>query len=399
MNPSILSAALFRLAIGAALILLGAGLIPAPASLIALLACGAIDVLILWGFWEAGRESVNARAPAPSGDSGKPVPGPVPRVAPAPAPILTRKPRNTGITTTEFGGRRDPNTSAYDNHVIDDTELAAALPARIPNPRGKIRVFYQGATCDCDIGDVGPWNTNDPYWTTGSRPQAESGTDLHGRSTNLAGLDLSPGVWAKLGHPGTGKAKTDWDWVSYLNADTSKLPVGPNIPAPPAPPVASGGTPPWLALARSLIGTHATHDNAVIMAWPAAIAAKFPDMADYCKGYVHDSIPWCGLTVAYLMAMSGIRPMFGAGDTDKFLWAFAWQNFGTPVTGDPQPGDVLVFRWAGGGGHVTLYDHEVNDNYYHCTGGNQGSGHVVSTESMPMGNCIAIRRPPNAAVS
>jgi hypothetical protein len=40
--------------------------------------------------------------------------------------------------------------------------------------------------------DVGPWNTDDPYWTAGSRPQAETGTNRHGESTNKAGIDLTP---------------------------------------------------------------------------------------------------------------------------------------------------------------------------------------------------------------
>lgn len=168
-------------------------------------------------------------------------------------------------------------------------------------------------------------------------------------------------------------------------------------PAPATPattlPTTANIAPPWLTLAQSLVGTHAQNDNAVIMAWPPAIAAKYPEMADYASRYKHDSTAWCGVFAAYVLAMSGIKPIFGATDTDKWMWADAWKNFGTAVTGDPQSGDILVFKWAGGGEHVTFYDHEVDDNYYHCTGGNQGSGHVVSTESMPMANCVAIRRP------
>jgi uncharacterized protein (TIGR02594 family) len=169
------------------------------------------------------------------------------------------------------------------------------------------------------------------------------------------------------------------------------LPSGPNIPAP-----AIGA--PWLTLARSLVGTHATNDNVIITAWPKAIAAKFPDMADYCASYAHDTTPWCGLFVAYVLAMSGAKPVYGAADTDKFLWADAWKRFGAAVI-DPQPGDVLVFKWAGGGEHVTFYDHAEDDAYYHCTGGNQGRGHVVSTEAMPMASCIAIRRPPRLSIA
>lgn len=388
MNNAILSAALFRLAIGAALILLGAGLIPAPSNLIALLVCGAVDVLILWGFWEAGRNSVNA--PATPVDPGKPVPQPPgPVQPPAPVQPAAAKPRFTGITATSFGGAGDTNASAYGGMVAPGSP-GVALPYRFTGTRPKVRVFYNGRTVDCDICDIGPWNTNDPYWQSGARPQAESGTDKSGRTTNLAGIDLTPAAWTALGYPmpNSAKAKVDWDFVDQLAA-----------PAPtPAPaPIAPGGTPPQLATIRSLIaqGVHAQHDSAVIMAWPGAIAAKFPDMADYCKGYVHDSIPWCGLTMAYCMAMAGIRPPFDpANDTSSFLWAFAWQTWGTDATDNPQPGDICVFRWSGGGGHVTMYDHEVDDDYYHCSGGNQGSGHVCSTEAMPMGNCIAIRRPP-----
>ena len=48
--------------------------------------------------------------------------------------------------------------------------------------------------------DVGPWNENDDaYVFGGARPQAESGTDLFGRKTNGAGIDLGEAVWNALG--------------------------------------------------------------------------------------------------------------------------------------------------------------------------------------------------------
>jgi hypothetical protein len=51
-----------------------------------------------------------------------------------------------------------------------------------------------GQSVVCDVVDVGPWNTRDPYWETGSRPQAETGTDMMTppRHTNKAGIDLTP---------------------------------------------------------------------------------------------------------------------------------------------------------------------------------------------------------------
>ena len=61
--------------------------------------------------------------------------------------------------------------------------------------------------------------------------------------------------------------------------------------------------------------------------WPTKLRAIFPEMKSYCDGYNHDSIPWCGLTVAYTMAKANIRPPFVTGnDTDCFLWARSWAD-------------------------------------------------------------------------
>lgn len=113
-----------------------------------------------------------------------------------------------GITCTVFGGSGETQHSAYDNHVITETELAVALPYRFSGARPKIEVKGPGGTAIGTIQDIGPWNINDPYWETGSRPQAESGTDKTGRKTNLAGIDLSPAMAKAVGIDG--KGKVDW---------------------------------------------------------------------------------------------------------------------------------------------------------------------------------------------
>ena len=148
--------------------------------------------------------------------------------------------------------------------------------------------------------------------------------------------------------------------------------------------------PPQLQTMRAITGTlesPGASDNPVILAWRDEIARRFPDMAAYCANYTHDSIPWCGLTVAYCMAHNGIRPVFGQTDTDKFLWAQAWKQFGTPVD-SPQLGDVLVFAH-----HVTLYDGEDGDHFL-CRGGTQSDS--VNVTPFAKGGCEAIRRPPPA---
>ncbi len=128
--------------------------------------------------------------------------------------------RFTGITATVFGGSSDPNTSAYDNHEIDDEEFGVALPARFTGARPKVRVFYGDKSVDCSIVDVGPWNTNDEYWKTNSRPQAETGVDNSGRTTNHAGIDLTPAAALALGI--NGKGVVDWMFIPMVKPNTSK---------------------------------------------------------------------------------------------------------------------------------------------------------------------------------
>lgn len=150
--------------------------------------------------------------------------------------------------------------------------------------------------------------------------------------------------------------------------------------------------PAHLALARTLVGTDeyaGGNDNAKILSFAKEIGRRFPDMAAYCAQYNHDEIPWCGLFAGYCMAMSGIRPVFGPTDTDKFLWAQAWKQFGTP-TFVPQLGDILVFAR-----HVTFYNGEDGSSYL-CLGGNQSDSVTITRFSKS--SCEAIRRPPVAGV-
>lgn len=143
-------------------------------------------------------------------------PAPVPPEAPhdaMPAPVKSEMPRrNTGIVATIFGGKVDPGElSAYTGRVIDDVVIGVALPTRLVGNRPKVRVFNGAKSVVAEILDVGPWNTIDPYWETGRRPQAETGVDLRGRKTNKAGIDLTPGAARALGISGRGVV--DWEFV------------------------------------------------------------------------------------------------------------------------------------------------------------------------------------------
>jgi hypothetical protein len=156
--------------------------------------------------------------------------------------------------------------------------------------------------------------------------------------------------------------------------------------------------PPWLATMRQITGTRALGDSPVILSWPKKIGELFPDTKSYCDVYQHDTTAWCGLTVGYCMATSGIKPVFGIDENSRFLWALAWKQFGTDGGDTPRPGDVLVFQWSNGGHHVTLFEQAQGNDIYVCRGGNQN--HQVKLSNFPKRCCIAIRRPtaPDPAV-
>lgn len=151
------------------------------------------------------------RVPPVATATSKPVASPVKPIA----PVTADKARFTSIVATVFGGAEDPNNSAYDDHSINDDEMGVALPARFTGLRPKVRVFNGTRVVDCDIVDVGPWNINDKYWETNSRPQAESGTDKSGRTTNRAGIDLTPAAAIALGI--SGKGIVDWMFIPAQN--------------------------------------------------------------------------------------------------------------------------------------------------------------------------------------
>lgn len=131
--------------------------------------------------------------------------------APAPVAKLKAPARNTGIVATVFGGHVDPGElSAYTGRVIDDVILGVALPSRLVGNRPKVRVYNGDKSVVAEIVDVGPWNTTDPYWETGARPQAETGVDRRGRKTNKAGIDLTPATARALGIDGRGVV--DWEF-------------------------------------------------------------------------------------------------------------------------------------------------------------------------------------------
>ena len=145
-------------------------------------------------------------------------------------PVVVEQPHQLGhfidIGATEFGGEGDEQPSAYaDVKTGWPNRPGVALPFRFTGTRPQVRVFRNGKTVDCPIVDVGPWNTNDPYWVLGNRPQSETGTDTRGRKTNKAGIDLTPAAMDALQVPGkSGTRSTVVDW-EFITTETAPAPV------------------------------------------------------------------------------------------------------------------------------------------------------------------------------
>lgn len=113
-----------------------------------------------------------------------------------------------------------------------------------------------------------------------------------------------------------------------------------------------------------------------IMRWASIIGDKVD------KVYTADSIPWCGLFMAYVAKRSGCELPASP------LWARAWASWGQQAV-TPKLGDVLVFGRGGGGGHVGLYVAE-SVSYFHVLGGNQGD--AVSIVLVRKARLLASRR-------
>jgi hypothetical protein len=114
------------------------------------------------------------------------------------------------VKATREGLIGGPTASGY---RIDTVVPFVALPDRAALGRFvRVRNLANGRVTLAVVLDVGPWNTHDTdYVFAGARPQAESGTDRHGRVTNGAGIDLGERVWAALGM--SDNTDVEWDFV------------------------------------------------------------------------------------------------------------------------------------------------------------------------------------------
>src|SRR3972149_1622802 len=132
----------------------------------------------------------------------------------------------------------------------------------------------------------------------------------------------------------------------------------------------------WMNTAYSVIGTDETpgpKNTAAILKW-----AKVIGQTDYTA----DSIPWCGLFVAFVMAQNGIVPV------SIPTRASAWSKFGNRLDA-PAFGCIMTFTRSGGG-HVGFGVGQNKLSYY-LLGGNQSDS--VSITKIAKTRLTSIRWP------
>lgn len=156
---------------------------------------------------------------------------------------------------------------------------------------------------------------------------------------------------------------------------------------------------PWLATMRELAGVReypGGENNPTILGWARFIGNAWPEMASYAALYRSDDIAWCGLTAAYALAKHGIRPPFGAKDTERFLWANSFPAWGLKLDA-PRVGCIVVFKWQSGGGHIGLLDRLEGQTLW-VLGGNQSDAVTVAPFAWDS-NVVGFFWPPEIAAS
>lgn len=139
----------------------------------------------------------------------------------------------------------------------------------------------------------------------------------------------------------------------------------------------SGSALPWMDTAAGLIGLEeyaGSSNNKKIVAWADDVGVE--------DTYTADSIPWCGLFVAYCFVHNNMKA------SSAPLWALSWNNWGEKLS-SPVYGCVLVFK-RDGGGHVGFAVSQDAD-YFHVLGGNQSD--MVSVTKIAKSRCVGYRWP------
>lgn len=156
------------------------------------------------------------------------------------------------------------------------------------------------------------------------------------------------------------------------------------VDAPSAQPRAAGVEPPWIKVARSLIGTKEipgpSHNTFISKGWARLKAGWFND----------DETPWCGFFVAHCMDAAGL-PYPAKGE---FARAASWATYG--VACPAQVGAIGVKKRAGGNHVFFIVGETADKRFFKALGGNQGN--AVSIIDIAKADVFAIRWPAGVAM-
>lgn len=333
-------------------------------------------------------------APPVLAPSIAPPPVPVPQAAPIPAPMAVPKPaplpsgRQMSGPMSTFGGPDDTGMAADEGlALVELSEATKFADVLLPyQPHGTTGL---GRRLNPDALYIAC------RWDYGATPRAflqatKVTVAANGKTIQARPVDWGPN--AKTGRiadlsPGAAKAlglATDDTCTVVIPIPGAEAPVQPSATGP-------------LAVMQSLDGTSwAAGDgpNAKILSWLQAIAAaSSADVTTYCNAAAKEPyFSWCGLAVAYAVTQSGFKPVFGAQDVDRFLYATSWLAWGTAVADTPKPGDVVVFDFGGGDHHVSLFEADAGNGLWRCHGGNQSN--QVKASNYPKAKALGIRRAP-----
>jgi lysozyme family protein len=128
-----------------------------------------------------------------------------------------------------------------------------------------------------------------------------------------------------------------------------------------------------LERAQSYVGRYTDADARTLA---LEVGQRWPEMAAYAR-LAQPGTHWCGIFLAKVLGEFDIRPPFGDGDLQRWMWVDSWKNFGTPVgVAQRQPGDLCL--WLGNPHHIAFY--AGNGRY---TGGNQSDAVTTTTFRTP----------------
>jgi uncharacterized protein (TIGR02594 family) len=145
---------------------------------------------------------------------------------------------------------------------------------------------------------------------------------------------------------------------------------------------------------RGVVESAGAADNPIILGWAdeVSLATGRPYDRWAADFYNHDSIPWCGLSLA-VVAVRSAQGRVERLPPRNYLAALAWSAWGNPADKrDVRVGDVVVLTRQGGGHVFIAVGTSAGGSRIMGVGGNQTDR--VNIAEFDSRRVYAVRRPP-----